>query len=181
MSTHLLLIMTEKQERILNAALELFSSAGYTATSTSKVAKHAGVSEGLVFKHFKNKEGLVEAILALGEKKMKTLVSRIIFETDSTAVIHKTLDLPFNINEEDYHFWRLQMKLKWELGYNSAEKLEPVRLALVSAFTKLGVQSPDAEASLVLIYLDGMASALLKGSLKDTNSLRKLIKKKYTT
>ncbi len=37
--------MTEKQERILKAALELFAQEGFKATSTNKVAKRAGVSE----------------------------------------------------------------------------------------------------------------------------------------
>ena len=37
--------MTEKQEKILQAALQLFAKEGYHATSTNKVAKLAGVSE----------------------------------------------------------------------------------------------------------------------------------------
>ena len=45
----------KKKEQILNAALELFANDGFTATSTSKVAKRAGVSEGLIFRHFGNK------------------------------------------------------------------------------------------------------------------------------
>ena len=44
--------MTEKQENILKAALQLFAKEGFYATSTSKVAKLAGVSEGLIFRHF---------------------------------------------------------------------------------------------------------------------------------
>jgi len=39
--------MTNKQEEILLTALELFARDGFRATSTSKVAKHAGVSEDL--------------------------------------------------------------------------------------------------------------------------------------
>ena len=41
--------MTDKKEKILNAALELFANDGYNVTSTSKIAKTAGVSEGLIF------------------------------------------------------------------------------------------------------------------------------------
>jgi len=47
--------MTEKQERILETALSLFAKDGFSATSTSKVARDAGVSEGLMFRHFENK------------------------------------------------------------------------------------------------------------------------------
>ncbi len=61
--------MTEKQEKILQSALELFAKEGFHATSTNKVAKHAGVSEGLIFRHFGNKEGLLQAILAEGRAR----------------------------------------------------------------------------------------------------------------
>ena len=57
MSDYSLIIMTEKQEKIVQSALQLFAQEGYHATSTSKVAKHAGVSEGLIFRHFRNKDG----------------------------------------------------------------------------------------------------------------------------
>ena len=106
--------MTEKQEEILKSALELFAQEGYTATSTSKIAKKAGVSEGLIFKHFKNKEGLLMAIAKLGEEKFKSLYANIIEETNPVEVIRSVIMMPTLIREEDYDFWRLQFKLKWE-------------------------------------------------------------------
>ena len=48
--------MTDKQEKILQAALELFAKEGFKGTSTNKIAKKAGVSEGLIFRHFENKD-----------------------------------------------------------------------------------------------------------------------------
>ena len=47
--------MTDKQKHILESALTLFSENGYSAVSTSLIAKHANVSEGLIFRHFKDK------------------------------------------------------------------------------------------------------------------------------
>ena len=54
--------MTDKQQNIINAALDLFSKDGFHGTSTSKIATKAGVSEGLIFRHFKNKKGLIQCI-----------------------------------------------------------------------------------------------------------------------
>ncbi|MCR9063172.1 MAG: TetR/AcrR family transcriptional regulator [Cytophagales bacterium] len=105
--------MTEKQENILQAALKLFASEGYHATSTNKVAKSAGVSEGLIFRHFGNKEGLLDAVLNLGKEKFKAIYANIIFEEDPKQVIKGALSMLFNVPEEDYTFWKLQMKLKW--------------------------------------------------------------------
>ena len=47
------------KEKIIDAALELFAKNGYTETSIDKIAKHANVSKGLTYTHFKNKEELL--------------------------------------------------------------------------------------------------------------------------
>ena len=51
------------KEKIILAALELFSKNGYTETSISAIAKHAKVSKGLTYTHFKNKEALLEVTI----------------------------------------------------------------------------------------------------------------------
>lgn len=47
------------KEKIIQSALELFAKNGYTETSIDKIAKHAGVSKGLTYTHFENKEELL--------------------------------------------------------------------------------------------------------------------------
>lgn len=56
--------MTEKQKKILQAAIEIFAEKGYAATSTSEIAKKAGVAEGTIFRHYSSKEKLLLAIVA---------------------------------------------------------------------------------------------------------------------
>ena len=53
--------LTEKQRLVIESALILFSEKGYKQTSTSDIAKRAGVAEGTVYKQFKNKEALLYA------------------------------------------------------------------------------------------------------------------------
>lgn len=55
--------LSEKQQKVLQASLTLFAQKGYENTSTLDIAHLAGVSEGTVFKHFKTKDGLLQAIL----------------------------------------------------------------------------------------------------------------------
>lgn len=55
--------LTEKQLKIFKSAIELFSKKGYANTSTKEIAENAGVSEGSIFKKFKNKEELLFSIL----------------------------------------------------------------------------------------------------------------------
>ncbi len=171
--------MTEKQEKILEAALMLFAKEGYHATSTSKVAKAAGVSEGLIFRHFGNKEGLLQAILTLGEEKFREIIVDIVMEPDPKQVIRKTILMPLKIDKADYNCWKLQFKLKWELEVNGDEKMEPLHLALTNAFKKLNYEMPETEAHLLLLYLDGISASILKGSNMNVDDIISLLMKKY--
>ncbi|TLS36111.1 TetR/AcrR family transcriptional regulator [Pseudalkalibacillus caeni] len=55
--------LSEKQVKILEAAVEIFSEKGYAATSTSEIAKKAGVAEGTIFRHYKTKKDLLMSIV----------------------------------------------------------------------------------------------------------------------
>ncbi|HEY6085723.1 MAG TPA: TetR/AcrR family transcriptional regulator [Nitrospira sp.] len=54
----------ERQAGLISAAASLFAARGFNGTTTREIAKAAGVSEALVFKHFPTKRALYAAILA---------------------------------------------------------------------------------------------------------------------
>ncbi|MEL6721105.1 MAG: helix-turn-helix domain-containing protein [Bacteroidota bacterium] len=117
--------MLNRKDKTLSTALELFANQGYNATSTSKIAKEAGVSEGLIFRHFKNKKGLLDALNKIAEERAGEVFMPILMETAPKEVIRKVIQFPFNgtIKEEEYNFWRLQYKLKWEPEYYNPQKM----------------------------------------------------------
>jgi AcrR family transcriptional regulator len=51
------------RDRLLQAAKALFAQRGYEATTTAAIAKSAGTSHSQLVKHFKDKQGVVLAIL----------------------------------------------------------------------------------------------------------------------
>lgn len=55
---------TERQASIIAAAASLFGVNGFKGTTTREIAKMAGISEALLFKHFPTKHALYAAILA---------------------------------------------------------------------------------------------------------------------
>lgn len=77
-----------KKEIILQIALKLFSSQGFENTSTSLIAKKAEVSEGLIFRHFTNKEGLLNEILMEGFTKIKPYLDKILNEEDPKKLFY---------------------------------------------------------------------------------------------
>ena len=52
-----------RREQILQTAVTLFSQRGFKGTTTKEIARAAGVSEAMVFRHFENKDALYGAIL----------------------------------------------------------------------------------------------------------------------
>ena len=179
MSDYLLIVMTEKQENILMTALELFATEGYHAVSTSKIAKRAGVSEALIFRHFENKEGLLQAIMNIAEEKTKKVFAEIVMEPEPKEVLRKVLELPFMIPASEYQVWRLTYTLKWQMQTYNGKKMEPLRMALGNAFKKLGYKYPEAEAELILIWIDGAATALLLHESTNKKAILKVLFDKY--
>lgn len=55
--------MSKKKAAILKAATILFANKGFADTSMQELSKATGAAEGTIFYHFKNKEGLLLAIL----------------------------------------------------------------------------------------------------------------------
>ena len=171
--------MTDKKEKILHAALELFSNEGYNATSTSKIGKKAGVSEGLIFRHFTNKQGLLEAIIKDAERRVAELITPIILETNPKNVLKKTIEFPFSVEESEFDFWRLQFKLKWEVAYNNPQKMQPLIDKLTWAFQQLKYQNPALEAILLNQIMESISSEILKGNLNEQENYKSFLLLKY--
>lgn len=55
--------MEDTEQRILDAALRVFASEGYTGATTRRIAEEANVAEVTLFRKFKSKENLLKEVL----------------------------------------------------------------------------------------------------------------------
>lgn len=172
--------MTDKKEKILKSALELFANEGVNATSTNRIAIKAGVSEGLIFKHFKNKKALLNAIMESAEEKVTALFVNILQQDVAELVIKKTIELPFSIKKSEYNYWKLQFKLKWEQEYNNPKKMQPLIDKLTWAFSELNYENPKLEAQLMNQILDAISTEILKGNFNNANQFKQFLNNKYS-
>jgi AcrR family transcriptional regulator len=174
--------MTEKQELILSVALNLFAKQGFAATPTSQIAKEARVSEGLIFRHFGNKEGLLQAILDEGQVRVQAMVSSIAQETDPRRVIARVIDLPVLLIEQEREFWGLQFALKYSQKILPPKQQDTSVIALTKAlyqaFDALGYDYPDKETEFLMIFLEGLSSAMLTQDIQVSGLIR-FVKVKY--
>lgn len=80
------------KQKILNAALELFSVQGYEATSISQLAEAVGIRKASLYCHFENKQAILNALI---QATMEQYESRSIFANANWA------DPAFTQDKED--------------------------------------------------------------------------------
>ena len=108
--------MTEKQQALLQSAQTLIATHGYSAVSTAKIAAHAGVSEALIFRHFKSKKGLSKAVLSAGARARASLIYGRLNHADPTEVLRSFTAIQLNVfNElEEVQAWVAMIRMTQE-------------------------------------------------------------------
>jgi AcrR family transcriptional regulator len=97
---------SERRERILAAATEVFAERGYADAQVAAIAERAGVVASVIYDHFDSKRELAVVLL---EQHGAAIVERTI--TDVTAddpreLVRRSIDLVFRFMEEDPFVWR---------------------------------------------------------------------------
>ncbi len=74
------------RERLLKAAMRLFASKGYAATSVRDIVSAAGVTAPSLYHHFGNKEGLFLAIMRAAQSRFDAVQQEVLAAGGSAAV-----------------------------------------------------------------------------------------------
>ena len=147
--------MTYKKQAILDSAQYLISSQGYDATSTRSIAKRAKVSEGLIFRHFENKEGLMKSLLKRGEVTMEEPILNIESLTHPKVIMKHLIGLPFNLNEVQRDFLKIYYPLRFKFKYDQPEFLSRIHDKALAAFKSLDYTDPNSETETFMMILEG--------------------------
>ncbi len=105
----------KRREQILQTAVSLFSQRGFSGTTTKEIARAAGVSEAMVFRHFLTKSDLYDAIL--GDKtshegvrfpwEANPVLQEAIMKKDDFAVFYNIALNALTKQQADDNFMRL--------------------------------------------------------------------------
>jgi AcrR family transcriptional regulator len=55
-------VVEDRREQIMDAALRVFAKKGYARASNKEIAREAGITPGLIYHYFENKDALLKAI-----------------------------------------------------------------------------------------------------------------------
>lgn len=78
----------ERRKAIVAAAVPLFARKGFAGTTTKELAEVAGISEGLLFRHFPSKKHLYGEILRLGCEGDPALERMATLEPSTATLVH---------------------------------------------------------------------------------------------
>ena len=84
---------SEKQDRMINASLHFFAKNGYKHASTDDIIKEAGISKGLLFHYFGNKQNLYTFLLEYSVRYMLFEYDRLIGDEKDYFAFHEKLEL----------------------------------------------------------------------------------------
>jgi AcrR family transcriptional regulator len=80
----------ERRKAIVASAVPLFARKGFAGTTTKELAEAAGISEGLLFRHFPSKMHLYSEILRLGCEGDPALERLAALEPSTATLVHMT-------------------------------------------------------------------------------------------
>ena len=164
--------MTEKQQQILSSAQKLFALEGVAAVSTARIAKEAGVSEALIFRHFGNKQQLVEAVVKAGLAAKSSIINGALHSPDPISLVHAVLFIPADVtNDYDQYLpWVAQLRAARELSIEISSS-SFVRERLVWAVSQIGHGRPEAVAYTIERVLDQAVELGFIGEEDKANNL----------
>ena len=153
--------MTNK-EQILQTALELFAEQGYDRTPTSQIARAAGVSEGLIFRHYTNKAGLLKAIIDTGLEQVAQTMESYDTEPDPWQAILTHIKRSLEWIRVHQTFWRFVQKVRFQAAVLevAGSQIEAGNRQIVSQLTEnfkeAGAARPLEEALALFALIDGI-------------------------
>lgn len=173
--------MKTRKEKILSTGLKLFAKQGYEQTPTNQVSTKAEVSEGLLFKHYVSKEGLLKAIFEAGQAKTAQIREELLAETDPEVFLSLYMEYPLSMHEVDKDFWRLNLSLMFEQPALYASLIDKdynktMNERLRKAFDEADYADPEGETERLKAMMVGYCWNMLQTPKADHRELIDFLK-----
>jgi len=91
---------SDKRERLIRSADQLFLRQGYKQTTLSDIAENSGVPMGNVYYYFKTKEDIGKTIIDSRINAMRTLLAQCSEHQDPKARLFEFLDYPVKLRRK---------------------------------------------------------------------------------
>lgn len=129
----------QRREQLLEVSIDLFSRKGFNGATTREIARAAGVTEAIIFRHFATKEELYKAII---DRKVKSpLFEQWIAElrscmkqNDDEAVVRRLIHAIITTHRLDPKFERVMLYAALEGNLFAIRHMRQVTADVVGEF-----------------------------------------------
>lgn len=165
----------ERRAQLLNAALEVFTAAGYHSAAMDEIADRAGVSKPVLYQHFPSKLELYLAVLDIHIDSLVFQIQKAIASTPENANrVRATVDAYFNFIDSEGEAFRLLFESDMSVEPAVRERLNRMTYdcaAAVSAVISLDTGLPQEAAMLLGVGLIGSAQVTARHWLERDSKL----------
>jgi TetR/AcrR family transcriptional repressor of mexJK operon len=161
-------LLERKQEAIKGAAKTLFLRHGYADTTMEMVAAEAGVSIMTLYRHFRGKDVLFQAVIQhLCARQAKKNAGEIIWEGSPAEVLHTLgrLRLTFYLSSEEIALYRVIIgalehfpdvgRMYYELSFEGSLERLSAYFQMLDQQGSLEIPQPRLAAQAFLALLEG--------------------------
>jgi AcrR family transcriptional regulator len=114
---HSLAARRSTRERILEAALEVFSDKGFHLATVDEIAERAGLGKGTLYRYFANKETLFNELVRLRLEELEKEANAVLDgQDDVLTMITKYLRIYFTFFDRNQRLYRLVVQEGLDVG-----------------------------------------------------------------
>ena len=177
----------KSQELIINTALSLFAEHGFDKTSIRMIAKEAGISLGLLYNYFQNKDALLVAIFKKSQLDIRKSFATPTEEaaTPPLTKLEQHIRQSFKLIKENKQFWkllhgiRMQSPIAKKLMQEMKSETEFIEQQITQNLLALGIPFPNLEAKLLFATIDGIAQHYLLLENYPIDDVAEILIRKY--
>jgi len=163
----------DKQQRILDTAIEEFARHGFRQASLNRVVQRLGIAKGSIFQYFGNKEGLFQVIFGHAVEMVRRSLRQVKQETaesDFFERIRKSLLAGISFIDQHPRIYQIYLKMIFQEDFPlrtaclqqvhlfSAEYLRP----MVQRGLDRGELRQDLDPDMTVFFLDALMDRFLQ-------------------
>ena len=174
-------IRQNRKTGIIKTALKLFAEQGYHKTTISEIAKETGMSKGLLYNYFKNKEDLLKAVVIHNYQEASDQLFQL-FQNKMKELSHDELlrviiEAFFVMMKEYEPMWKLSISLSMQIG--DMPEIKNLMFKIFNdSFERISLLLPEnkdtaSQARIIAATMDGIAlHYYLLGDAYDLESVK---------
>ncbi len=179
-------IRKDKKTAILNAGLEVFAEKGFHTGTVNLIAKRAGISKGLIYNYFSDKNSLLKEIIISGINEMLSVFKNPENKPVTEEMFVFYINESFDMLKKNIHFWRLYFSLVMQkeilelFGGQFSEMLTPFIETMTNYYATKNIENPLAHVALLGSILDGVGiDYLMLPEMYPLEDVKKIIIEKF--